>query len=79
MSQRALNLLYIDKHGTRHTLSLAEVVDDALNVSLLTDEAKKFNGKLVRKVTFCKDLLQHILTYSGTRMEDGETAGGLDD
>lgn len=77
MSHGGLHILYIDKHGTRRQLSLASAVEDAVETSSLSDDARKFNGKLIRKITFCKDLLHHILTYSGSRVED--SAVGLEE
>jgi len=71
ISCHGLHILYIDKHGDRHLLTLSSVVEDATSASSLSDDARKFNSKLVRKITFCKDLLHHILTYSGSRVEDG--------
>lgn len=69
-------MLYIDKHGDRHLLSLASIVADSIDSSALSDDARKFNSKLIRKVTFCKDLLAHILAQSGSRIE--ESGVGLD-
>lgn len=71
ISCHGLHILYIDKHSDRHLLTLSSVVEDTISASSLSDDARKFNSKLVRKITFCKDLLHHILTYSGSRVEDG--------
>jgi hypothetical protein len=76
ISHGGLHILYIDKHGDRHLVTMASIVEDAINVSSLGDDARKFNAKIVRKITFCKDLLHHILTYSGSRVEEGGV--GLD-
>lgn len=76
ISHGGLHVLYIDKHGGRHLLTLASIVEDAVDASSLSDDARKFNAKLVRKIIFCKDLLHHILTYSGSRVEEGGV--GLD-
>ncbi|KAF8317702.1 Pkinase-domain-containing protein [Clavulina sp. PMI_390] len=72
-----MDLLYIDKHGDHHVRSLTTVVEDAIASATLSDEARKFNTKLLRKITFCKDLLAHILAHThGSRVED--TGLGLD-
>ena len=71
MSNGGLHILYIDKHGDRHLLTMSSIVEDAINASSLSDDIRKFNSKLIRKITFCKDLLHHILTYSGSHIEEG--------
>jgi hypothetical protein len=52
-------------------MSLAFLMHELREHSASPNEDKtRLNGKILRKLTFCRDLLTHILTYSGSRLEE---------
>lgn len=53
------------------SFTLSAIMDQCVHPSRhLSEDKRKVHNKLVTKITYCKDVLHHILTHAPSRIED---------
>ncbi|KAF9517451.1 hypothetical protein BS47DRAFT_1326163 [Hydnum rufescens UP504] len=70
-SSGGLYITYIDKHSAMSSFTLSSIMDQYVHPSRnLSEDKRRVHNKLVTKITYCKDVLHHILTHAPSRIED---------